>query len=44
MSPEQTLNQEITIASDLWNLGVILYYIYHDVYPFEGADNEETFD
>lgn len=38
MSPEMLYNKEITTKSDMWSIGVIMYYIFFGITPFHGKN------
>ena len=45
VSPEMVKREQTTIACDIWALGVIMFRLYSGAaFPFEGEDEDETFD
>ena len=38
MSPEELKNQIISTKSDIWSLGIIIYYLYFKEYPYNGRE------
>lgn len=38
VSPEMLYNKEITTKSDMWSIGVIMYYIFFGITPFHGKN------
>ena len=43
-APEVLENRRFTEKSDLFSLGVLIYYLYFNKYPFEGKNREEILD
>jgi WD40 repeat protein len=44
MSPEQTRGDDLTMGSDVWAMGVVLYQMLSGEMPFKGANAMEIFD
>ncbi len=36
MAPETLKNNRFSLKSDIWSLGIIIYYMFHKEYPFDG--------
>ena len=36
MAPETLESNSFSLKSDIWSLGIIIYYMFHKEYPFEG--------
>ena len=36
MAPETLESNRFSLKSDIWSLGIIIYYMFHKEYPFEG--------
>ena len=43
IAPEVIQNKEITILSDLWSLGIIIYQIFTGKTPFKDCSTSSTF-
>ena len=43
-APEVLRGNEYGEESDLWSLGVLIYYLYFKAYPFQGKDTNEILD
>ena len=41
-APEVLRNERYTEFSDLWSLGILIYYLYFKSYPFQGENEEEV--
>lgn len=44
VSPEILLKQEVTYATDLWSLGIIIYQLFTRKTPFKGMSEYLTFE
>lgn len=42
-SPEQINNQELTVATDVWFIGIFLYEVFFKFTPFSNTDSEKAF-
>jgi serine/threonine protein kinase len=43
MAPETLKNNSFTLKSDIWSLGIIIYYMFHKEYPFNGRNQIQYF-
>ena len=43
-SPEILRGEKYREESDLWSLGILIYYLYFKAYPFQGKDHKEILD
>lgn len=43
MSQELLTEGRISFGNDVWALGVLIYFVNYDKYPFNGKDREKTF-
>ncbi len=44
MSPEQLLNEELDLKTDIYSIGVVAYYFLTGSFPFDGKDFRELLD